>query len=154
MTTTFLVGLLGLVVGFLSGIAFDDARDLYRASRKERPMTPTRHSPWTRWLLSAVLVINGAMAGFLILQRADSAEFTACTGQWQEEFFTAYEARSESAAVKEIALDRVMAAVATSDRAEFREALDNYQKLRAEQVAARKANPLPPLPTRVCGEDS
>lgn len=35
MMLVILVGILGLVVGFLAGIALDDALDLYIASRKE-----------------------------------------------------------------------------------------------------------------------
>lgn len=151
MTLYLLVGASGLVVGFLAGIVFDDAFDLYRSSRKERPMSPTRNHTLNRWLLTFVLVVNAGLAAFLIYQRAESEDFTHCTSEWQGEFAQAYSARSNSAADTQNALDHLLDAVAASDRDRFRAALDNYQKLRRDQVADRKANPLPELPEQACG---
>lgn len=147
-----IVGGLGLVVGFLAGVAFDDALDLYRSSRKERPMSPTRNHNLNRWLLLMVLLVNAIVGGALIYQRAVSAEFTSCTAQWQSDFATVYRARSDAVASTQGALDELLEEVRAGDQTGFQRELRQYQKLRAAQVAERKANPLPPLPERVCGE--
>lgn len=150
MTLYLFVGGSGLVVGFLAGIVFDDALDLYRASRKERSMSPTRNHTLNRWLLTVAIVANGVTAGFLIYQRAESAEFTRCTAEWQTDFYEAYQPRSQAVANTLGALDDVVSSVAKRDRTEFDEALTNYQKLRRQQIADRKANPLPELPETAC----
>lgn len=154
MTLYLLVGGSGLVIGFLAGVVFDDALDLYRSSRKERPMSPTRNHTLNRWLLTVAIVANGVTAGFLIYQRAESAEFTRCTAEWQTDFYQAYQPRSQSVANTLVALDGVMASVAKRDQTEFDAALENYQKLRRQQIADRKANPLPELPETACGGGS
>lgn len=149
--TYVLVGVLGLVVGFLAGIVWRDALDLYRASRKERRM-PTHNHTVNRWLLTLVLVVNGAVGAFLIYQRAESAEFTRCTAEWQGDFYSAYQPRSQAVADTLEALDAVVASVAKRDQTEFDRALREYQQIRRDQVADRKANPLPELPADACGE--
>lgn len=146
-----LVAASGLVVGFLAGVVFDDAFDLYRSSRKERPMSPTRSHALNRWLLTIAIVANGVTAGFLIYQRAESAEFTRCTAEWQTDFYNAYQPRSQSVADTLLALDDVVSSVAKQDREEFSKALNKYQRLRRQQIADRKANPLPELPEDACG---
>lgn len=149
--TYLLVAVAGLVIGFLAGVVFDDALDLYRSSRKERPVSPTRNHTLNRWLLTIVLIVNAALAVMLIWQRADSAEFDRCTADWQSDFATVYKNRSDSAADSQKALDTLLDAVEKSDRDEFQAALENYQKLRRTQIADRKANPLPELPETACG---
>lgn len=150
--TTVLVGILGLIVGFLIGIALDDALDLYRASRKEDTMSPTRNHTLNRWLLTVVLVVNAVLGGVLIYQRAESADFTRCTAEWQTDFAGAYKARSDAAAATQEALDELLDAVAEQDREAFRRELADYQQVRRNYTATRKAKPLPALPERVCGE--
>lgn len=152
MTMYLLVGSLGLVVGFLAGIVFRDALDLYRSSRKDRRMSPTRNHTLNRWLLTIAIVANGVTAGFLIYQRAESADFTRCTAEWQTDFYGAYQPRSQSVADTLAALDDVVASVAKRDQTEFDKALRNYQEIRRQQVADRKANPLPELPETACGD--
>lgn len=154
MTLYLLVGALGLVVGFLAGIVFRDALDLYRSSRKERPMSPTRSHALNRWLLIIVLVVNGVVGSFLIYQRAESAEFTRCTAEWQGDFQSAYTARADANAASQEALDGILGAVYASDEEAFQKALGQYRELRADQVATRKAKPLPELPETVCGGES
>lgn len=154
MALYLLVAASSLVVGFLAGIAFDDALDLYRSSRKERPVSPTRNHAINRWLLTFVLVVNAGLAAFLIYQRADSANFTRCTSDWQSDFATVYKARSDAAADSQSALDDILAAVATESRDDFRASLNKYQQLRRDQIAERKANPLPELPEQVCGQET
>lgn len=154
MTLYLLVGASGLVVGFLAGIVFDDALDLYRSSRKERPVSPTKNHTLNRWLIVVALTVNAITATFLIYQRADSAEFTRCTAQWQSDFYEAYEPRSDAIADTLAGLDGVVASVAKRDQSEFDAALEKYQEIRRQQVADRKANPLPELPEKACGEAS
>ncbi|MDR7253697.1 hypothetical protein J2X46_002687 [Nocardioides sp. BE266] len=115
-------------------------------------MSPTRNHTLNRWLLTIAIVANGATAGFLIYQRAESAEFTRCTAEWQGDFAQVYAARSNAVASSQEALDRLLNAVSKSDREEFRAALENYQTLRRDQIAERKANPLPELPETACGD--
>lgn len=149
---TIIVGALGLVVGFLAGVAFDDALDLYRSSRKERTMSPTRNHTVNRWLLTLVLVVNAGIGGFLIYQRAASEQFTRCTSQWQSDFYAAYVPRSQAFADTLSALDDVVSSTADRDQQKFNRALEHYQDVRRAQVADRKANPLPELPEKSCGE--
>jgi hypothetical protein len=146
-----LVGLLGFAVGILTSVAWIDALHLYRSSRKERVM-PTRNHTVNRWLLTFVLVVNGAIGGFLIYQRAQAEEFTRCTAEWQSDFYDAYRPRSQAIADTLVALDGVVSSVAKQDRTEFDRALDEYQRIRRQQVAERKATPLPELPENACGE--
>lgn len=152
MTLYLLVGVAGLVIGFLAGIVFDDALDLYRSSRKERPVSPTRNHTLNRWLLTIAIIANGATAGFLIYQRAESADFTRCTAEWQSDFYGAYQPRSQAVADTLAALDDVVSSVAKRDQTEFDKALTRYQRIRRQQVADRKANPLPELPESACGD--
>lgn len=154
MTTYLIVAASGLVVGFLAGVVFDDALDLYRASRKERRMSPTQNHVLNRWLLILVLVVNASLAAFLIYQRADSEGFTRCTSQWQTDFVKAYSSRSNAAADTQESLDALLDAVASSDRDKFAKALADYQDLRRDQIATRKAKPLPALPETVCGQEA
>lgn len=147
-----LVGLLGLAVGFLAGIVWRDALDLYLASRKERRRMPTHNHTVNRWLLTLVLVVNSALGGFLIYQRAVAEEFTRCTSEWQSDFYDAYVPRSQAFADTLEALDGVVSSVAKRDQTEFDKALSNYQEIRRDQVADRKATPLPELPATACGE--
>lgn len=149
--TYFIVAVSGLVVGFLAGVVFRDALDLYRSARKERRMSPTRNHTLNRWLLTIAIVANGVTAGFLIYQRAESAEFTRCTAEWQTDFYEAYQPRSQAVANTLGALDVVVSSVAKRDQTEFDAALTNYQELRQQQIADRKANPLPELPETACG---
>lgn len=148
---TWLVGGLGLLVGFLAGVAFRDALDLYRASRKERHM-PTRNHTLNRWILTGVLLVNAVIGGTLIYQRAVSSDFTRCTAEWQTDFLAVYRARSDAAADTQEALDELLEQVKSGDQTGFQRELGQYQKLRARQIAKREAKPLPPLPERVCGE--
>lgn len=149
--TYLMVGLLGFAVGLLTAVAWMDALTLYRSSRKERHM-PTKNHTVNRWLLTFVLVVNGAIGGFLIYQRAQAEEFTRCTAEWQSDFYDAYRPRSQAVADTLVALDDVVSSVSKQDRDEFDKALSNYQHIRREQVAARKASPLPELPESACGE--
>ena len=113
---------------------------------------PTHNHTVNRWLLTLVLVINAALGGFLIYQRAVSQEFTRCTSEWQSDFYAAYRPRSQAFADTLEALDAVVSSVAKQDQTEFDKALGNYQRIRRQQVAERKATPLPELPTEVCGK--
>lgn len=149
--TYFLVGCLGLAVGFLTGIVWRDALDLYLASRKERRRMPTHNHTVNRWLLTFVLAVNAVLGGFLIYQRAAAEEFTRCTSEWQGDFYDAYVPRSQAFADTLKALDGVVSSVAKQDQTEFDKALADYQRVRSEQVAERKSAPLPELPTDVCG---
>lgn len=105
------------------------------------------------WLLVITMTCNLVVGGLLIWQRADSAEFTKCTATWQNDFFTAYSARTGAVAEKDKALDDLIIAVASEDRREFAQALAGYEKVRETQIAERKANPYPPLPRQACGTE-
>jgi len=111
-------------------------------------------------------VANGAVATLLLVmglaciltayglyaQRQDSAAFTHCTAEWQDDFLTAYEARSEAASAVSRAMDRVVQAVSDHDATGFRKAVRHYLSVRAQQNEERAKHPLPPLPSVRCGE--
>lgn len=149
-----LVGFLGLVVGFLIGVVFDDALDLIRASRKERDMN--RRTRVGRGALAAALAVAVLMqvtvGVLLILTRNTSANYAECTGRWQQSFSEGYQARLSDSIPVQNALDDLIRAVAAQDRETFKAALARYVKLRDAQERGRKANPLPPLPETLCGK--
>lgn len=159
--TPWLVGLLGLAVGFLAGIACDDALDMWRDSRRGRsrhtkgnPMRRPGFDTVIRTALVLIVVVNVFLGILLIQQRASSSDFTECVATYQRDFGRAYAARSDAANETSAALDRLVLAVAAEDRAKFRRALAAYVEQRERQDRERTGNPLPPLPTKLCGDPS
>lgn len=153
---------LGIALGFLIGIAADDALDLYRSSRKDRrAMRLDLELNPRKWFTRRRLLV--AMGGFvvltqftvgvlLILTYTTTSRYTECSATWQEQFGRSYAARSEAATEVGVAIDRVVIAVDAGNRAEARNALDNYLDVRAEQDAARRRAPLPEPPDVLCGQ--
>ena len=153
----------GLALGFPIGVMFDDALDLYRASRKERTvksdfqqMTGTRAG--LTGLLAVLVVLNFGVGLLLITTRvtaqvtaADLAVYSACTSRWQQEFANAYKARYDSSLPVSDALDEIVEAVAADDIPRMNRAIANYLKVREQQKVERAATPLPPLPEQLCG---
>lgn len=168
MTTTLLC-VLCLCVGFLAGIALDDAFDLYRASRKERRMSKIG-KPNNRTVLGVLLSIAVALqlgVGLLLIDaRRDLASserrgvevaenlavYTDCTTRWQQSFASAYRARIESSTAASDALEEVIRAVDAESPDRFRASVDAYLLLRDQQINDQKRNPYPPLPDELCGE--
>lgn len=166
---TALLCALSLGVGFLAGIALDDALDLYRASRKERRMSKIE-KPNSRALLGillAVAVVLQLGVGLLLIdarrdladserRNADIAErlavYTDCTTRWQQSFAAAYQARIESSTAASDALEQVVRAVDAENPDRFRSAVDAYLLLRDRQISDQRRNPYPPLPDELCGE--
>ena len=133
------------------------------------PEARARRKRWATLGISAViflLVVNGATASLLIVTRARTEAYAQCTAQWQQQFSvayvardSAYQARLDSAGRVSEATDLVIVSVTSDDPAKFREAIDNYLKVRADQNRIRKEqdeervrNPLPPLPETLCGQ--
>lgn len=152
-----LVFALGLLVGFLVGIVSGDALDLYRASRKDRPMSPS-NTGWKRGLPVVALVVtvalNVVVGLLLILTRESTARYTECSADWQQQFGTAYRARLDASIDVGTAMDGVLMAVDSNDPSSFNTAVDRYVALRQAQDRERRANPLPPLPETLCGTPS
>lgn len=149
-----LVFALGLLLGFLVGVVMRDAFDLYRSSRKAAPHMKTEPRPVPRVLIGLLiltLLLNGIVGVLLILTRQSTAAYTSCSATWQQQFGEAYQARLDASVAVSGAMDDVVTAVATDDRDGFREAVQRYVRIRAEQDAERKRNPLPPLPETLCG---
>lgn len=152
-----LVFVLGLLVGVLAGIAMRDAVELWRASRKDKPMpnsSPAAAVLAYRTLialLSVAFVANAVTAVLLLTTRASATKYAECTAHWQQSWARAYEARYEPAVRASRALDRVIRSVADHDADEFHAAIAHYQHVRDEQNKARASHPLPPLPASVCG---
>lgn len=166
---TGLLCVLSLGVGFLAGIALDDALDLYRASRKERRMSQIG-KPNSRAILGVLLGFAVALqlgVGVLLIdarrdladserRNADIAErltvYTDCTTRWQQSFAAAYQARVESSTAASNALEKVVRAVDAQDSDRFRDSVDAYLLLRDRQIKDQQRNPYPPLPDELCGE--
>lgn len=153
-----MVGGLGLALGFLAGIALDDALDLWIASRRARTTRkePRMHRPTTDTILRAglilILVANTVLGVLLIQQRATSGNFAECVATYQRDFGRAYAARTTAAQKTSDALDRLVVAVARDDAKAFQRALDAYVVARETQQAERRRNPFPPVPTELCGD--
>lgn len=162
--TLWLCCLLCLLVGFLAGIALDDALDLIRSSRKARAMTVNNpHIPTGRTVMWAVLIfavgVQVLVGGALIksrfeLQNAerDRAEYESCSNRWQQDFATAYKARVKSSTEASNALEVVIRAVGAQDPDRFRAAVAEYLRLRDTQISEQQKNPYPPLPDELCGD--
>lgn len=88
----------------------------------------------------------------LWLQRQSSADFSHCTAEWQDDFVQAYKARSSASIVVSRAMDRVVRAVSDQDPDAFDAAVTHYLAVRDRQNEERAKNPLPPLPSKRCGE--
>lgn len=150
-----LVFALGLLLGFLVGVVMRDALDLYRSSRKAAPSMKTPPRPIPRHLLAGLLiltlVLNTAVGVLLILTRQSTAAYTSCAASWQQQFGEAYQARLDASVAVSGAMDDVVKAVAAEDPKAFRDAVQRYVRIRAEQDAERRRNPLPPLPETLCG---
>lgn len=122
--------------------------------------------PWRTvlvWALLFVVLLNTALGVLLIVQReqtqrateratttaAQLLDLTSCVATYQRDFGEAYSARAEAANQASRALDQLIFAVAADDRRRFRNALDEYVRIRRDQEDDRAANPLPP--TTLCG---
>lgn len=153
---------LGIALGFLVGIAADDALDLYRASRKERPhmrldveINPRKWFTRRRVLVAFgafVVLVQFTVGVLLILTYTSTSRYTECSATWQEQFGRSYAARSQAATEVSAAIDRVVVAVDAQNRAETRTALDNYLEVRQDQDRARRLAPLPEPPDVLCGK--
>lgn len=159
MTLLLWVSVGSFIAGFLSGVVYNDALDLYRAARKESDMPTSRI---TNRVLTAglyiALVLNFLLGVMLIQQRAtvantarDFASYSRCTADWQRDFYEATSARYNAAKAVSSAMDEVIKAVATKDTERFRVAITKYLAVREEQNSERRRSPLPPLPDKVCG---
>lgn len=153
MTTPWIFAL-GLLVGFLAGIALDDAFDLYRASRKERRMKTSKPTRGTILgvVLSIAVLLQLGVGVLIIVERAARQEYADCTTRWQQSFAAAYQSRIESSTAASDALEAVIRAVDAEQPDRFREAVDDYLLLRDRQIKDQKRNPYPPLPDELCGE--
>lgn len=156
MTLPALIFGLGLCVGFLVGVATDDALDLYRSARKERP--PVNRPAWitrTRVLTAifgAIVLVQFATGVLLISTYTKASSYTTCSARWQDEMSVAFRARAAVAAEASTALDRIIRAVAEDNDRAFRRALESYVKVRDRQDRQRQKNPLPEPPEALCGE--
>lgn len=148
--------LLCLLVGFLAGIALDDALDLYRHSRKAKNMKANVHPPSgrTMWTIALAVVVLAQIlvGGLLIKTRIDNADYVSCTSKWQQDFASAYQARLTASTDASAALERVIRGVDSEDLGRIRVAVDEYLELRSEQVKSQQSNPYPALPDQLCGE--
>lgn len=158
MTATWIF-ITGLVLGFPIGVMFDDALDLYRASRgKDIPVRLPSGRTLLSWGLAMVLALNLAV-GVLLIQTRVTAERTAeelaaysvCVSSWQQDFATAYKARYAASVPVSDALDEIVQAVETGDTGRMRAAIADYLRVRDAQTMERDQNPLPPLPEQLCG---
>lgn len=150
-----LVGALCLFVGILIGVVLRDALDLFRAARASRRDNMNRTSVGKGALATALIVavVMQVIVGLLlILTRASTESYSRCTGRWQQDFSTAYQARISDSIPVQNALDDLIRAVAAQDKGTFERALNRYVKLRDAQEQGRKDNPLPPLPEQLCGK--
>lgn len=157
MTIT-LVAVLSAVVGLFSGYFLRELVDLIRRrySARESRMRPHRPHVTAQMiqiialgLAVLLLLVEGLL---LILTRHETAQYTRCTAQWQQQFSDSYKARVDSASEVSTAMDRVIKAVYSSDPDAFKAAIQNYVNVRARQDAAREKNPLPAPPDEVCGK--
>lgn len=167
--------LAGVSVGFVAGVALDDAVDLWlhrfgrstvKGSRMIRS-TVTRINPRVvaLWALIVGVAVNSVLGLLLIQQRAVTQEntdrtrqlagqlvnLTTCLATYQRDFTDVYTARAAAAGDASRALDRLVFAVDAGDPDRFERALDNYVDVRGEQDAERADNPLPEPPTELCG---
>lgn len=122
---------------------------------------PARRETLLRDALLAIVVAAAVLTGVLqIVQRQNAQqeemrarEFTACTARWQRDFFTAYSARADANAATAGSIDGIVRAVGNDEGKALRTAIERYLTVRDQQIRERRQNPLPPLPTEVCGRE-
>lgn len=164
MLTAILCGL-SLLLGVQLGatwpwLRFRITRPL-RSRHEETPMAAPTDPRRLVWILRAfvalmALVFLTGLAQIVTYatvqgNASDVADYQRCQSEYQQQFATAYQARADASIASTQALDKVVAAVASGSDRRFREALQNYIKVRADQTRERARNPLPPLPDKVCG---
>lgn len=124
-----------------------------------------RHAIALTWLLVVCMVACAVVGALLVVTRLrvgdearrldrttqDLATYQACVTDWQTTFIEAYSSRSDAQAATQATLDRLVRAVRSSDDAALGRAIDDYLEQRGRQTDTRRANPLPPVPTVVCG---
>lgn len=151
---TFLFMLAGFVVGTVFGWTAKSAVTIYREEHPV-PVSSEHNRPWVvgffRGLLVVALVGNFFMAILMVQQRSVAEDFTRCTANWQEAFYNAYSARSSANAATSEATDGIVLAVGDDDPDTLQMAIERYLAVREQQRQERQENPLPPLPTKVCG---
>ncbi len=159
---------LAFIVGVCVGVAFDDAWDLYRASRRDNPNMTDRHPHETTaqttarhrfnsqtalgWSLLIASIAMLAVGVLLITTKNTTESYSKCTAEWQQQFGEAYTARVDAAREVSDAMDAIVLSVSGSDRTAFHKAVADYLYVRDRQKADQAENPLPPLPEVLCGE--
>lgn len=175
--TAFWFGALGLLVGFLAGVAVSDAfeilgREKMMVHRRNcRPLRIIKNLPML--LVGIFVAILAACSVLLIVQNArltdaqnrarealatvqktndDLASFSSCVALYQQSFGVAYQARYVASVQVSAAMDEIVRAVASGNQVAIHRAIDNYIRVREHQQMKQLENPLPPLPTTLCGE--
>lgn len=165
MTTIFVS--LAFVVGIAVGVVLDDAWTLYTKEKKGAHMDLSprtqRHTGKPRREISTnalgVMLICCCLALLavgvsLIVTRSSTERYSQCTADWQQQFSSAYLARTAAAIEVSDSMDQVVIAVAAQDEKKFDEAVEHYIQVRDAQIKEQADNPLPPLPKVLCGEGS
>lgn len=175
--TGFWFGVLGLLVGFLAGVAVSDALEILGREKMMlhrsncRPLRIIRNLPML--LLGVFVACLAACSVLLIVQNArltdasdrarqalervqdtseDLAQFSSCVALYQQSFGVAYQARYVAGVQVSAAMDDIVRAVASGDRVAIHRAIDAYIRVREHQQSEQLQNPLPPLPTTLCGK--
>lgn len=175
--TAFWFGVLGLFVGFLAGVAVSDAFEILGREKMMmhrsncKPLRIIRNLPML--LVGIFVACLAACSVLLIVQNArltdasdrarqalasvqhtsdDLSKFSACVALYQQSFGIAYQARYVASVQVSAAMDEIVRSVASTDRVAIHRAIDNYIKVREHQQTKQLQNPLPPLPTTLCGE--
>lgn len=153
---TVLIALGCFAAGTLVGVVLRDALELYRQSRKDRPM-PFRIT--LRHLTAAGLIVAvGAqlVVGIMLIGVKQTAvngeEYGACAAGWQQQFAAAYRARAAAADDVSAAVETIIRAIKADDSAAVGRAITRYVEVRDRQIRQQRHHPLPPVPNELCGE--
>jgi uncharacterized membrane protein YcjF (UPF0283 family) len=155
----------GLLVGFFVGRATVAVEVVTEAAQGEGDVMRDSSTPKKRWMR---ITTNGVIAFLLIVlgvatavqsyvQSEATARLTECQTAYANGFADALDARSQATSEAQNALDELLSTVAAitptpEGRNQFREALADYLKKRAEAKKTQQEHPFPPAPRDVCKE--
>lgn len=166
----------GTAVGFLAGVVFDDAWEMFKkawtemhpkneeavmiATRKKEhnpPITVTGRTAF--FVISTFGLVQVLIGVFVIVDTVQGRQFQACESKYNQDFAEAYRNITEADREADDALYRFLRAAPPVVRGKatpeetlvFRDRLDLYIGKYGDLRKSRSDNPFPRLPRTLCG---
>lgn len=150
---------LGFLGGYLVGHAVRDVNRIADAVTGEEIMPPRRRVPRLSFqtVIAVIVVLLGVLTVIQgLVESAATQRLTQCQSAYSNGFADAINARAQSSAEAQDALDELVTTVGGAlqgnepDRASVQQAIAGYLAKRAAVKAQQQAHPYPPPPRAVC----